>query len=124
MSIKVNGVHHIMVTVGDLDVAKQFYSEVLGLEEADCPVKDGQRVWYKLGHQELHVNLHKNYKAGFTHFALSIEPEKYHEYYKQVKNSGYEKVTDLHKHVDGLYRFYVDDPFSNTVEITDGQINA
>ena len=51
MSIKVNGVHHIMVTVGDLDVAKQFYSEVLGLEEADCPVKDGQRVWYKLGHK-------------------------------------------------------------------------
>ena len=124
MSIKLNGVHHIMITVGDLDVAKHFYSEVLGLEETDCPVKDGQRVWYKLGHQELHVNLHKNHKAGFTHFALSIEPGKYHEYYEKVKSSGYEKVTESHKHVDGLYRCYVDDPFDNTVEITDGQINA
>ena len=124
MNIKLNGIHHIMVTVGDLDAAKQFYSEIIGLEEADCPVNDGQRLWYKLGHQELHVNLHSNHKAGFSHFAISIEPGKYHEYYEKVKSSGYDKVTESHKHVDGLYRFYVDDPFNNTVEITDGQINA
>jgi catechol 2,3-dioxygenase-like lactoylglutathione lyase family enzyme len=125
MTIKLMGVHHIMVTVGDIEVAKQFYESVLGLVETECPVKDGNRVWYKLGNQELHVNLHNNHRAGISHFALSIEPGKYHAYYNQVKNSGYEKVTESHLYeADGLHRFYVDDPFDNTIEVTDGQINT
>ena len=125
MSIKLNGVHHIMVTVGDLDVAKQFYGEILGLEEADCPVKDGQRVWYKIGHQELHVNLQKeHYKAGFGHFAISIEHGKYHDYVEKIKSTGYEKQNKSQKFEDGLYRLFIDDPFGNTIEITDGQLNA
>lgn len=125
MSIKLIGVHHIMVTVGDIQIAKQFYETVLGLEEAECPVNDGKRIWFKLGQQELHVNLHPNHKAGITHFALSIETGKYHEYYEKVKNTGYEKVTESHLYeADGLYRFYVDDPFENTVEITDGQVKV
>ena len=125
MSIKLMGVHHIMVTVGDIEVAKQFYESVLGLEETECPVKDGKRVWYKLGNQELHVNLLKNHRAGISHVALSIEPGKYHDYYKQIKSTGYEKITESHLYeADGLHRFYVDDPFDNTVEVTDGQINS
>lgn len=125
MPVNIMGVHHIMVTVDDIEVAKQFYETVLGLEETECPVKDGKRVWYKLGNQELHVNLSEHCKAGFGHFAVSIEPGKYHEYYEQVKNSRYEKVTQSHLYeADGLHRFYVDDPFGNTIEITDGQINA
>ena len=32
------GIDHVMVTVGDLEVARKFYEEVLGLEEMDCPV--------------------------------------------------------------------------------------
>jgi glyoxylase I family protein len=125
MPIKLMGVHHIMVTVGDIKIAKQFYESVLGLEETDCPVKDGKRVWYKLGTQELHVNFHKNNRAGISHFAISIEPGKYHDYYQQVKKSGYEKVTESHLFKeDGLHRFFVDDPFGNTIEITDGQIKT
>lgn len=125
MSIKLNGVHHIMVTVGDLDVAKRFYGEILGLEETDCPVKDGQRVWYKIGPQELHVNLQKErYKAGFGHFAISVEPGKYHDYVENIKSTGYKKQNKSQKFEDGLYRLFVDDPFGNTIEITDGQIDA
>jgi len=124
MPIITNGVHHIMVTVGAIDVAKEFYENIIGLEEIDCPVKDGIRIWYKLGAQELHVNYHENYKAGLSHFALSMDSDEYHEYYKKIKCTGYEKVSKSHKHVDGLYRFYVDDPYGNTIEITDGNISA
>lgn len=125
MSIKIMGVHHIMLTVGDLGIAKNFYENVMGLENAECPVNDGVRAWYKLGNQELHVNYHENYKSGFSHFALSVEPGRYHDYYEQVKNSGYDKVTDSRIYeADGLYRFYVDDPFNNTIEVTNGQINT
>ena len=68
------GIDHVMVTVGDLEVARKFYEEVLGLEEMDCPVKDGQRIWYRIGGQQLHVNLQEKYhKAGFGHFAIAIK---------------------------------------------------
>jgi extradiol dioxygenase family protein len=114
-----------MVTVGDIDVAKNFYGEVLGLEETECPVDDGQRVWYKLGSQELHVNLQKeHYKAGFGHFAISLSPDDYHEYVERIKASGYENQNQSQKFVDGLYRLFIDDPYGNTIEITDGQIDA
>lgn len=125
MAIDIQGVHHIMITVGDIAVAKKFYESVLGLKEVDCPIKDGERVWFKLGSQELHVNLHKEFRAGISHFALSVKPDEYHKYYAQVKSSGYEKIgqSRLYKE-DNLRRFYLDDPFGNTIEVIDGQINA
>lgn len=122
MSFTINGVHHIMITVGDLDIAKQFYSVVLGLEETDCPVKDGKRVWYKLGNQELHVNYREDFRAGLGHFALSMKLDDYVEYHEKIKATGYDRVTESVKYIDGLFRFYLDDPFGNIIEITDGQI--
>ena len=125
MGIDIQGVHHIMITVGDIAVAKKFYESVIGLKEVECPVKDGERVWFKMGGQELHVNLHKEFRAGISHFALSVKPDEYHAYYEQVKSSGYEQVgqSRLYKE-DNLHRFYLDDPFGNTIEVIDGQINA
>lgn len=112
------GIDHVMVTVGDLDVAREFYEGVLGLEEMDCPVKDGQRVWYKIGHQQLHVNLQEKYhKAGFGHFAIAIEADKYHEYANKLSSSGYKLSAESQKYSDGVYRIFLDDPYSNTVEI-------
>jgi len=109
-------IDHVMVTVGDLDVARNFYEGVLGLEEMDCPVKDGRRVWYRIGAQELHVNLQKeNHKAGFCHFAIAISANRYHEYANKISRSGYKLSCESQQFADGAYRFFLDDPFSNTV---------
>ena len=84
----------------------------------ECPVKDGQRVWYKIGRQQLHVNLQEKYhKAGFCHFAIAIGMDDYHEYAKNVAATGYKLSCESKKFEDGIYRFFLDDPFSNTVEI-------
>jgi extradiol dioxygenase family protein len=118
MKAKVQGIDHVMVTVGDLNVARQFYEEILGLEEMECPVKDGQRVWYKIGNQQLHVNLQEKYhKAGFCHFAIAIDSDEYHVYAKRIAATGYKLSCESMKFEDGIYRFFLDDPFSNTVEI-------
>lgn len=118
MKSHIQGIDHVMVTVGDLDVAREFYEGILRLEEMECPVKDGQRIWYKIGSQQLHVNLQEQYhKAGFCHFAIAIESEKYHEYAKQVSDSGYKLSCESQVFEDGIYRLFLDDPFSNTVEI-------
>ena len=62
--------------------------------------------------------------AGLGHFAISVEPGKYHDYVEKIKATGYEKQNKSQKFEDGLYRLFVDDPFGNTIEITDGQLNA
>lgn len=124
MDINVAAVHHIMITVDDLDVAKHFYGTVLGLKDARCPVDDGERVWFKLGAQELHVNLSQECKTGDGHFALSIEPNKYHDYIESIKSRGCENMTEPHKYIDGFYRVYIKDPSGNFIEIIDAQVAA
>lgn len=112
------GIDHVMVTVGDLETAREFYEGVLGLEEMECPVKDGERVWYSIGKQQLHVNLQKeHHKAGFCHFGISIAADQYHEYAAKVSGTGYTLSCESQKFADGVYRFFLNDPFSNTVEI-------
>jgi len=121
----IRGIDHVMVTVGDLDVAREFYEDVLGLEEIECPVNDGQRIWYRIGGQQLHVNLQEKYhKAGFCHFAIAIAEDKYHEYAKKVSETGYKISAESQKFEDDIYRFFLDDPFSNTVEIHQAGKNA
>ena len=112
------GIDHVMVTVGDLDIARDFYTGILGLEEMDCPVKDGQRIWYRIGDQQPHVNLQpEHHRAGFCHFAIAIEADEYHAYAQRVAATGYRLSAESQKFADGIYRFFLNDPFSNTVEI-------
>lgn len=125
MNKYIQGIDHVMVTVGDLKVARDFYEGILGLEEMECPVKDGQRVWYKIGEQQLHVNLQKeHFKAGFGHFAIAVDSDKYHEYAEILHNSNYDLSAKSQKFEDGIFRLFLNDPFSNTVEIHEADKNT
>jgi glyoxylase I family protein len=125
MDVKITGVHHIMITVGNIEEAKTFYSSVLGFEEMNIPEDiTGPRLWYKLGPIELHVNEHPKYKAGNSHFAITVEQDKYNEYISNIETTGYEKRSTCEKYIDGYYRLYIHDPFDNCVEIINAQISA
>jgi len=123
MGIQITGVHHLMITVGDLGSAKHFYGSIMGFEEKEIPpCVIGERVWYHLGPIELHINVHPEYRAGLSHFAISVEPGKYDEYVEKIKNTGYEKMTKSEIYDDGLYRVYIHDPFENCIEIINTQM--
>ena len=123
MEIEITGVHHIMITVGDLDVAKNFYGSILGLKEKPIPPQiKGERVWYYLGSLQLHVNVLPEYKVGLSHFAITIDEGKYEEYIQYVSKSGYENMSESKMYEDGMRRVYINDPFGNNVEIIDGQM--
>jgi catechol 2,3-dioxygenase-like lactoylglutathione lyase family enzyme len=52
-------VHHVSVCVSDLDRAKRFYGEVLGLPELLRPDLGFPGAWYRVGtNQELHLIVH------------------------------------------------------------------
>ena len=124
-NIKITGIHHIMITVGNIDDAKSFYSTILGFEEMVIPdFITGPRLWYKLGQTELHVNEHPQYKAGNSHFAISVEEDKYNEYISHIEKTGYEKKSTCEKYDDGYYRLYIHDPFNNCIEIINASTNT
>jgi catechol 2,3-dioxygenase-like lactoylglutathione lyase family enzyme len=125
MDVKITGVHHIMITVGNIYDAKSFYSSVLGFEQMEIPdYVTGPRLWYKLGSIELHVNEHPKYKAGNSHFAITVEEDKYNEYISKIEATGYKKRSTCEKYVDGYYRLYIHDPFDNCIEIINAQAYA
>ncbi len=125
MDVYITGVHHIMITVGNIEDAKTFYSSILGFKEIEIPKEiTGPRLWYKLGPIELHVNEHPKYKAGNTHFAITVEHDKYDEYISKIEQSGYDKRSTCEQYADGYYRLYIHDPFDNCIEIINAQFNA
>ena len=125
MEVTITGVHHIMISVGDIEKAKQFYSSILGFEEIAIPEGiTGPRAWYKLGSTELHVNEHPKHKAGNSHFAISVENGQYEKYIENIEKSGYEKRSSCEQYIDGYYRLYIHDPFENCIELINAKFKA
>jgi catechol 2,3-dioxygenase-like lactoylglutathione lyase family enzyme len=53
-----NAIHHIALSVTDMERATWFYSEVLGLETIPRPPFDFGGAWYQLGDRQLHLIVH------------------------------------------------------------------
>jgi len=106
---------HITTLVTDLDRARHFYREVLGLPEITKPrTFDFKVLWFQLGNQQLHL-LQKPQADTRSprHFALRVKDvqqarEHFHAF-------GIETVeTTTIPHCD---RFFVFDPDGNRIEI-------
>lgn len=50
--------HHVTITVTDLNRARRFYAGVLSLEEIERPAFEFAGAWYRLGDQQLHLIVH------------------------------------------------------------------
>ena len=50
--------HHVALSVTDMDRATWFYTTVLGLEEIPRPPFDFGGAWYQLGDRQLHLIVH------------------------------------------------------------------
>jgi glyoxylase I family protein len=50
------GVHHVSINVDDVDAARQFYVDVLGLtERTDRPAFSFDGAWLDVGAQQVHL---------------------------------------------------------------------
>jgi catechol 2,3-dioxygenase-like lactoylglutathione lyase family enzyme len=67
------GIQHVAITVDNLDAARHFYGEVLGLPELPRPDFSIPGIWYAVGAQMIHmaeVEEHTAHRAN--HFALQV----------------------------------------------------
>ncbi len=54
--MKIASIHHVSLTVTDLEHSRHFYSEILGLEETERPNFPTPGAWFRVGaHQQLHL---------------------------------------------------------------------
>ena len=83
--IVIETLHHVSVTVTDLDRAKRFYAGVLGLVEIDRPDFGFPGAWFRLGDRELHLIVHPSTRTlrGTTeidsrdgHFAIRVRSHR------------------------------------------------
>ncbi len=80
-ALDITALHHVSLNVIDLERARRFYTEVLGLEEIARPAFDFAGAWFRIGDRQLHLIVHPPTRTlrGTTeissregHFALAV----------------------------------------------------
>lgn len=120
--MNIKGINHVTVLVSEKDRAREFYTNVLGLE----PINVGKSLWMKAGNQFIHVSKNSgNPVSGtFYHFAIEVDDSK--TYIHDLIQKGVE-VFDLDSNLQKVKvntdlenktrQFFVNDPDGNIVEI-------
>jgi glyoxylase I family protein len=134
--------HHVSLPVSDIDKAKSFYEDVLGLEEDKSrPAFDFGGAWYKLGDRRLHLIVpkredHPSFRLGKAvdshdaHFAIRVP--SFSRAIAYLESKGFRKTTDPNPRPTpddprpmrvnaagkaGFPQIYILDPDCNVIEV-------
>ena len=70
----IGGLHHVTLVVGDLEAARAFYGNILGLRTLDRPNYEFEGAWFTLGTIELHLLLAEEHLApSRRHLAIEVD---------------------------------------------------
>jgi glyoxylase I family protein len=120
--INIESIHHVSLSVTDLQKAKHFYGTLLGFQELERPNFDFPGAWYQVGNQQLHLIVYKdsskfrteqtiNSKDG--HFAIRVKD--YSETLNHLKELGIE-ITEKPNSKSGFAQIFCLDPDLNLIE--------
>lgn len=121
--IVIETLHHVSITVTDLERAKRFYGGVLCLEEIPRPDFSFAGAWYRLGDRQLHliVHPHRHTLRGTTeidsrdgHFAVRVR--SYGQTRAHLEASGVPHHDRPHNKTPWP-QIYVSDPDGNLIEL-------
>ena len=112
------GLDHVQLAMpaGQEDVARAFYTGVLGLVEEAKPTNLLARggVWFRGGALRLHVGVEPEFRsARKAHPAILVRGLA--DFEARCAAAGFTPVTD--EPLEGFDRFYVFDPFGNRIEL-------
>jgi catechol 2,3-dioxygenase-like lactoylglutathione lyase family enzyme len=72
--VKAAGIHHVGLVVTDVDAARHFYLDRLGLSERDDRPDFGfGGAWLQVGDQQVHLIEGREPAPGGGHFALAVD---------------------------------------------------
>ena len=107
----------------DIDVARPFYGEVLGLEEVPRPAEIAERfrsAWYRIGSAELHVVENPEFSPLDSPLGphLAVVTDDFQATVARVEAMGQPFRFGPGEGPDGVLRAVVTDPTGNVFEIT------
>lgn len=112
--MKVRGVHHVSINVADLDAARRFYVDVLGLtERKDRPDFGFPGAWLDAGGQQVHLIGGPTPASQGQHFALQVDDLS--STIDELRTVGI-TVTDAIPVASNLQAF-LNDPSGNQIEL-------
>lgn len=119
-------ISHIALIVKDLQIAKNFYSDVLNLEEMDRPNFFIKGLWYKLGKSQLHLMLYENATEPSVHplnetvqphFAIAVTEKDFFSIIQKLKSAGTRFIGDIEINSFGIMQIFFYDPDNNMLEL-------
>ena len=126
--------HHVTLTVTDLERSKQFYRDILGLKEIARPAFPFPGAWFQVGDaQHLHLIVHddatfraagKGIDTRDVHFAVRVPSYRRALEFLRAKGYGEDRADrDFHKMevklrpTAGYPQIYIIDPDRHVIEI-------
>ena len=109
----------LAMPVGQEEVARAFYSSLLGMREVAKPPELAKRggCWFVSGKVQVHLGIEKDFRAAKkAHPALKCSD--YEGLISKLRSAGIEvsEVDDI----PGIRRSCISDPFGNRIELIDG----
>src|SRR4051812_4304749 len=101
MSVDIRLLHHVSLTVSDLERSRQFYHEILRLSEIERPPFPFPGAWFQVGDgQHVHLIVHggatfrgrKGIDTRDSHFAVRVR--SYRAAVEFLKSQGYSEDGD------------------------------
>jgi catechol 2,3-dioxygenase-like lactoylglutathione lyase family enzyme len=122
--MKISKIKETCLYIDDLEVAFDFYHNILGLELIS-QVED-RHIFFRCGQSVLlcfigeatknEKNLPPHYAVGKQHIAFEVSQEDYEPYLKKLKERDIE-ITHIQQWKEGRESFYFEDPFGHVLEI-------
>ena len=121
--IEFETLHHVSLSVTDLDRAKHFYGEVLGLPETARPAFDFPGAWYSLGDRQLHLIVHPGTRtlrgtraidARDAHFVVRVRG--YRQTLDHLQSHGV-ACRERPRNLTSWPQIFVTDPDGNVIEL-------
>ena len=119
----VETLHHAAVTVTDIERARRFYAEVLGLREIPRPPFDFEGAWYAVGDRQLHLIVHPPSRTRRGTAAidprdghLAFRVSDYEQTLAHLKARGV-AVVEHPENRTPWAQIYITDPDGNVIEL-------
>lgn len=123
--VAIAGYAHVALVVDDLDAARRFWIDTLGLPELPRPDLGVPGMWLGIGDRQLHFIEHGTLPIGgpgFPHVALTVPAERWEATIAALQAVGAPFLMGPSERSDFGHRVraaFLTDPAGNVVELTD-----
>jgi glyoxylase I family protein len=113
--MRLTGIHHSSIVVTDMERARQFYRDVLGLKEVERPANfTNPVVWFEVGDEHVHlIPSERPDTQSPRHFALHVDDAWAAREYLRAHGIEVQETISI----PGADRFFIRDPDGNMLEI-------